>query len=212
MQGFTLIELLIALAAMAMLAVLSWRGIEGMAQSHTAHRARDVQVLNLQAILAQWRADLDAAQSPDQTLSPMSWDGRTLRITRRMADNQEPALQVVAWSLRSEDQGTRWWRWQSPALVSRADWSLAWDLADQALQSADLADASATALIPVNAWSLSYYANGNWADRTPPTPVDGAAYGVDGLRLILELPPGPGLTGVITQDWLRPTHSMARGD
>jgi general secretion pathway protein J len=29
----------------------------------------------------------------------------------------------------------------------------------------------------------------------------------DGVRLVLTLPPGPSITGVLTRDWVRPTFS-----
>ena len=63
--GFTLIELLVAITIMALMAVLSWRGLDGMtrAQSQTSQRADEV--LTLQAGLAQWKVDLDAlTQTP----------------------------------------------------------------------------------------------------------------------------------------------------
>ena len=33
--GFTLIELLVAISIMALLAILSWRGLDGMSRAHT---------------------------------------------------------------------------------------------------------------------------------------------------------------------------------
>ena len=49
LRGFTLIELLVAIAAMALMAGLSWRGLDGMvrAQTHIKQRADDA--LTLQA-------------------------------------------------------------------------------------------------------------------------------------------------------------------
>ena len=59
-KGFTLIELLVAIAAMALLALMSWRGIEGMARAQAQNRERGDAVLTLQTTLSQWNADLDA--------------------------------------------------------------------------------------------------------------------------------------------------------
>ena len=64
-QGFTLVELLVALALMALMAGLSWRGLDGMTRAQTQMRQNSDDVLTLQAGLAQWSADLDAlAQQP----------------------------------------------------------------------------------------------------------------------------------------------------
>ena len=32
----------------------------------------------------------------------------------------------------------------------------------------------------------------------------------DGVRLVLSLPPGPALAGLLTRDWVRPTASVAK--
>ena len=59
-RGFTLIELLVAISVMALIAILSWRGIDGMVRTQEATRQRADEMLVLQAALAQWGADLDA--------------------------------------------------------------------------------------------------------------------------------------------------------
>ena len=38
--GFTLIELMVAIAVMALLAIMSWRGLDGMSRAHEQNRAR----------------------------------------------------------------------------------------------------------------------------------------------------------------------------
>jgi general secretion pathway protein J len=39
-RGFTLIELLVAIAIMALLALVSWQGLEGMARAQSINRER----------------------------------------------------------------------------------------------------------------------------------------------------------------------------
>ena len=39
-RGFTLIELLVAIAAMALLALMSWRGLDGMTRAQSMNRDR----------------------------------------------------------------------------------------------------------------------------------------------------------------------------
>ncbi|MDA7416769.1 prepilin-type N-terminal cleavage/methylation domain-containing protein [Xenophilus arseniciresistens] len=208
-RGFTLIELLVALSAMALLALMSWRGVDALARTQSAHQARDDSVLVLQTVLAQWRADLDAAASPDGSTAPLAWDGRTFRLTRRIQTGGGPALQVVAWTLRSDSTGPRWWRWQSVPLRTLSEWNQAWSLGAQSLQDGVPPDASATPLLPLTAWSVAYYANGVWSSNAPAS-TGSAAVGADGVRLVLDLPASTGLAGTITQDWLRPTHGVAR--
>ena len=59
-RGFTLVELLVALFILSLVAVLSWRGLDGMVRAQAATQARADQVLALQVGLAQWNADLEA--------------------------------------------------------------------------------------------------------------------------------------------------------
>ena len=47
-RGFTLIELMVALFAMALLAVMSWRGLDGMSRAQAQTEARSSEVLTLQ--------------------------------------------------------------------------------------------------------------------------------------------------------------------
>ena len=81
-KGFTLIELLVAIALMALMTVLSWRGLDGISRTQTQLQQRSDAVLTLQATLAQWAADMEAMTSqPGQP--GLDWDGRVLRILRR---------------------------------------------------------------------------------------------------------------------------------
>ena len=80
--GFTLVELLVAIAVMALLAIVSWRGLDGMVRAQQITRERADAVLELQTVLAQWGADLDALQAIEHT-EPLAWDGQALRLTRR---------------------------------------------------------------------------------------------------------------------------------
>ena len=69
-SGFTLVELLVALFAMALLAVMSWRGLDGMSRAQAQTEARSDEMLTLQVGLAQWTADLDALLELPQTVHP----------------------------------------------------------------------------------------------------------------------------------------------
>jgi general secretion pathway protein J len=138
MGGFTLIEVLVALMAMALMAALGWRGIDGLLRAREASQARVDHVAVMQTALAQWQSDLDSAISltGTQALPGLSWDGRVLRILRRASvpdlSGADAGLWVVSWSLRtltpdeaaqiglpSQNPPQAWVRTQAPASTDR---------------------------------------------------------------------------------------------
>ena len=219
--GFTLIELLVAITIMALVAVLSWRGLDGMtrAQAQTSQRADEV--LTLQAGLAQWKVDLDSlVQTPH--VNSLDWDGRVLRLTRRSASGGDGLL-VVAWTRRS-DEGGQWLRWQSPVLRTAGAWNEAWGRATIWAQNASAEDRAREVLVtPLQDWQIFYFRGDAWtnplsSDGSPaPTGNPSAVVQVvpqavvpDGIRLVLILPPGQAITGKLTLEWVRPTFGGAR--
>lgn len=206
--GFTLIELLVAIAAMALLAMMSWRGIDGMTRAQAQTQARGDAVLTLQTTLSQWSADLDATVTLAQ-LKPLDWNGRVLRLTRRSADSAVPALHVVAWTLRTDAAGgTQWSRWQSPPIVTRAEWQQAWDRADAWGQDGGAAGGNELLLVPLAGWQLAYFRDGLWTNAVSAEALSNAI--PEGIRLVLQLPPGASLTGTLTRDWVRPTAATPK--
>ena len=223
-DGFTLIELLVALSVMALLALLSWRSIDGMARAQAATTQRLDQVLTLQAGLAQFKFDLNAVTQTPRVTS-LDWDGRVLRLTRE-APNRGDGLQVVAWTRRFDASG-QWLRWQSPPSRAWGAWQQSWEQAALWAQNPSIESKKLeTAIAPLVDWQIFYFRNNAWSNplssegTSPPagfSPPLGGGFlraGVagqpplpDGLRLVINLPPGPGLTGKVTQDWVRPTLS-----
>ena len=221
-RGFTLIELLVALSLVAVIAVLSWRGIDAMARAQQSTQQHTDEVLALQAGLAQWRADLDALMSwPAAPAAPgqppasgpasqrsLAWDGRTLRITRSDAGDATAGLRVVAWT-RQPTSG-QWLRWQSPPLTSQAAWAAAWDAAARWSQAGgDGAPAGGASVVVVARaldWQLHYFRNNAWTHPLSSGAESGSATHVlpDGVRLFLTLAPGQALAGPLVLDWVRP--------
>ena len=217
--GFTLIELLVGITIMALMAVLSWRGLDGMARAQSQTSQRADEVLTLQAGLAQWKVDLDAlTQTP--FASSLDWDGRVLRLTRRTAPLGD-GLVVVAWTRRS-DAGGQWLRWQSPVLRTTGAWSDAWSRAAQWAQNASTEDrAREVQVMPLQDWQIFYFRSDAWtnplssdasqsvATANPPTasPLTTQATVPEGIRLVLVLPPTSAISGKLTLDWVRPTLS-----
>jgi general secretion pathway protein J len=124
-RGFTLIELLVAISVMALMTVLSWRGLDGMTRAQAQTQQHANEMLTLQTGLAQWAADLDALVQVPQ-LTALEWDGLVLRMTRRSTASADAGLLVVAWSRRDIHGSPQWLRWQSPALRTRGEWQEAW--------------------------------------------------------------------------------------
>lgn len=217
-RGFTLIELLVAIAVMALLAIMSWRGLDGMVRSQEQTRQRADELLVMQTVLAQWSADLDALQAIDHT-DPVDWDGQVLRITRHGTREPDEGAVVVAWALR----GGQWARWQSPPVRTRAEWTQTWQRAALWARTPAEADrAGETALMPLQNWQLFYYRGGAWANAlssgtsgvsAPQSPggLSAAAARIpDGIRLQITLQPGGALSGDITMDWVNPIHGGSK--
>ena len=217
-QGFTLVELLVALSIMALMAILGWRGLDGMSRAQTTTQARADEVLTLQAGLGQWTADLDAMLQINQTQA-LDWDGRALRITRRSSQPTDTGPRVVAWSRRATDGGGMWLRWQSAPLTTRGEWQEAWARAAQWAQNpGDAEKRDEVRILPLDGWQLLYFRDNAWTNPMSSAgtsaltgasgatlPATGQATLPDGVRLVLDLPPGQALAGRITRDWVRPT-------
>jgi general secretion pathway protein J len=215
-RGFTLVELLAALFALALLAALSWRGLDGMMRAQQATEARADEVLALQTGLAQWSVDLEAViELPLQT--PLEWNGRVLRLTRHNAVDPAGGALVVGWT-RREGQ---WLRWQSAPLLTRADVDAAWRLADQWSQTpVDSLRAQQVSIAPLDDWQIFFYRCDSWTNPqssaagqqscgpgtgagTPPAAATGSVL-PDGVRVVLQLPAGRAISGTLVRDWARP--------
>ena len=214
-QGFTLIELLIAIAILAVMTVASWRGIDGMVRAQEQARNYSEEVMVAEAALAQWSTDLNAIEQVAQT-TPLEWDGRVLRITRRSSDINEQGLRVVSWTVRNVQGRNFWVRWQSPPARTRQEWQQAWQTAHHTVTNGALngnADASQpTVLMPVRNWQLLYFRGNSWtnplsssSDTGPADPNRPTSVALpDGVRLSLELPAPGALSGTLTSDWVNP--------
>ncbi len=223
-RGFTLVELMVAIFVMALLALLSWRGLDGMVRAQAYTQARSDQVLTLQAALGQWAADLEANEQATPQNKALDWDGRGLRIVRRSGTLPSAGWLVVAWSRREAAGGGQWLRWQSPEVWRQGDLQQAWEQAAQWIENATPEQRQReVALLPLAGWQLYYFIGGAWSNPLSSTgtvlrsplpngqpPIPGFTAPVkftppDGVRLVLDLPPGHPLAGRLIRDWVRPT-------
>lgn len=210
--GFTLIELMVAIGIMAMMAGLSWRGIDGMARAQTQIKERADAVLTLQAGLAQWSADLDAIVQLPQNPA-LNWDGRGLRLTRRSTQVAGDGILVVAWARRNtlETTGGQWLRWQSAPSYTREELQIAWSRAEQWAQNPVAADKRLEVRIgPLQDWQIFFFRGNAWTN--PLSSAGGSFAGAaseaallpDGVRLVLNLPANQAISGTLVRDWARP--------
>ena len=214
-RGFTLIELLVALAVMALLAIVSWRGLDGMVRAQEQTRQRGDELLVLQAALAQWGADLDAVLPLAHTV-PLDWDGQVLRITRRSSAVPDPGALVVAWARRNVQGQSQWLRWQSPPVMSQNAWRTAWENAGIWSQAANedrgvAGGPQAVRVANATEWQLHYFRQNAWTN-----PLSSGAQGAtatdtlpDGIRLMVTLAPGQAINGPMVIDWVRPNFGGA---
>jgi general secretion pathway protein J len=74
------------------------------------------------------------------------------------------------------------------------------------------------AIVPLADWQIFYYRSNAWSN---PLSSEGAAIDAkatpitapvvpDGVRLVLTLAPGQGISGVLTRDWMSPTLGGAK--
>lgn len=214
--GFTLIEVLVALSVMAILAVMSWRGLDGMSRAQTQTQARADDVLTLQAGLAQWGTDLDAlVQMPSYgAATTLDWNGQVFRMIRTAADSAlgtDSGLRVVAWTLRnnngsSTDGAGQWLRWQSPPIANRSQLEESWLRAGLWAQNPnEESKRLEVAVLPVTEWQLFYFRADAWTNpqsssvvtEQPPPP---SGFVIGGNAPVISAPPPP---AVVIPDGVR---------
>ena len=232
-RGFTLIELLVALAAMALLSIMSWRGLDGMMRTQEVTREQGEQQAIIQTVLAQWNADLNALM-PLQGREALDWDGQVLRLTRKNTAAVDNGALVVGWSRRNVDGQFQWVRWQSLPLRTASEWNEAWTQAAQwgRNPSSDQMRRE-TVLIPLDQWRVYYYRSNAWTNpqssdqSNANNGTNGGTNGgtnigsnaanatnlpllPDGIRIELTLPQGRALNGQMTVDWVNPLRANSR--
>jgi general secretion pathway protein J len=198
---------LVASAILALMALISWRGLDGMSKAQVALQTRSDAHQTLQVGLAQWRTDLDNMISLQNTPA-LDWDGRVLRITRQHSQDPQAGLQVVAWTWGNG----QWTRWQSAPLNRRDAWLQAWTTAQVWGESAGnpLPNNAHEVLIhALRGWQIYYHRDGAWSN-----PLSSTGNVVnnqpEGIRLVIDLADNSQVQGKVTLDWVRPTFTVAK--
>ena len=203
--GFTLIELLVAMVLMTLMAGMAWQGLVSLNTVVEVSRGHADSVSTLEVGLSQWEADLDALVSLPLTRT-LDWDGRALRLTRRLPGDEGAV--VVCWT-RSERNGVpKWLRWQSDPVETLETWRKAWDAANVWVQAGSAIDRTHEVQITeLPELQLFYYRSGAWSN-----PLSSAGNALDsqstimlpeGIRLVLTMPQNHPLPGRLVHDWVR---------
>jgi general secretion pathway protein J len=100
--GLTLIELLVAISVLAFVAVLGWRGLDGIVRARVALNAELEQTRGMQLAFAQMQSDCANMVSRDvlASRSAIAIDQNQFRLIRTVyADGQPTRLEVVTYRL-----------------------------------------------------------------------------------------------------------------
>lgn len=203
-RGFTLVEVLVALLVLALMAGMAWQGVDGIVRTRGASQALLEQTLRLNTVLGQWETDLAAVQET-RAVPALAFDGATLRLTRRT----DTGVQVVAWTLRPDANGSAWQRWAGPSVTQVST------LQDSWLQSQQLVGnepGQLRTLEGLTGWQVYYFQGNAWSNAqstgniAPPAlgasaPVQTTAL-PSGVRIVLSFAPGSGFGGPLTRDAL----------
>ena len=177
LSGFTLVEVLVALLAMAILASLAWRGLDGILRARDGTREALDRTVRLATVVTQWEQDLQALF--DTAVVPaLAFDGQTLRLTRRV----DAGVALVAWSVR----GGVWQRWAGPVFTRGNELQQGWLRSFQLLGNEpghlQLTDAASE-------WQVYFHRGGAWTNAQSsgdllqpqaPAAAASAASGADG--------------------------------
>jgi general secretion pathway protein J len=102
-RGFTLVELLVAIAVLAIVAVLGWRGLDGIVRSRQALTEQMEQTRGIQLAFAQMQSDMEQRALRKQLASreTLAADADRMIFVRTVLAEAEPSrLQVVTYRIR----------------------------------------------------------------------------------------------------------------
>ena len=200
------------MVVMAIMSLMAWQGVDGIARTREANQVRLEQVLRLETIIAQWELDLASIQETS-AVPTISCDGQSLRLVRRA----EGGLQVVVWALRPDAATANvWQRWAGPVVTTTRNLQESW-FRTQQFQGNETGQLRA--LSGLEDWRVFFFQGNAWANcqstgnvvALPTAPAaSGAASGAatqkvalpSGVRVVLGFAPGSGLAGSLVRDTL----------
>ena len=102
-KGLTLVELLVAISVLGFVAVLGWRGLDGIVRARIALTSDLEQTRGMQLAFAQLQSDCAHLVGPSalpNTVPLAAGQGRLTLVRTVFADNQPSRLQVIAYRVR----------------------------------------------------------------------------------------------------------------
>lgn len=192
-RGFTLIEVMVALVVMAVMTVMAWRAVSTLTDSRERNEATMVRAETLQTLMRQWEIDVRDVQDTKLLPAAVSFDGSTLRLTKR----REGGVQLIAWQLREG----RLSRWESSLTTTSTQLQDAW-FRSQQLTSRDLQ--RMPGLSGLIGWQLYFFRNNAWTNAQSEADRDqqGRATLPAGVRMRLQFAPDSGYRGELERQVL----------
>ena len=195
-RGFTLVEVLIAMSIMAIVAVMSWQGVDGIVRARNNTQARVDLVLRASTVLAQWEQDLGALQTTDDVVPALEFDGSRMSMTRRT----EGGLQLVVWARRNG----AWFRWASQPVTTVRGLQDVWMSSKQFMGNEA---GQLKTLTDVSDWQAYFYRRTGWSNAQSsagnsddPKQQSKTSELPDAVRIVLTFGGNEGLAGTITRD------------
>ncbi|MES2015380.1 MAG: prepilin-type N-terminal cleavage/methylation domain-containing protein [Pseudomonadota bacterium] len=194
-RGFTLIELLVAISILAIVAVLGWRGLDGIIRARTALTAQMEATRGMQLAFAQMQSDAehiaDAGLLQQRPFLQAQADSMAM-VRTSYRENEAAQLQVVSYRLvdgvllRRESAPTR------DLVQLDMLWKTATSNADS---TAPVALQSGVAAMAVEVWENNRWAAGG----QPPAAASALSLPPTGLRVSLQV---KGIEAVMSKSFL----------
>ena len=169
-RGFTLVELLVAISILAILAVLGWRGLDGIVRARLRLTEQMEVTRGMQLSFAQMQSDCEhlAAREILGRRLNLQWDDNRLTLVRKVFNENEPSqLAVVSYRVVNGALVRR----ESPETRDLAQLDALWQAAasDAPSESAPpVTLQTGVASMQVQAWQ-----NNAW-NKQPVAPAEGA--------------------------------------